>query len=105
MVLGVAYCPDFRKRWLDSLRGQPLTQEDRTCLELLAQGQATKEIARHLNLSREGTKNRIQVVLRKLDARNRTHAIALAYERGCLVRGTVDVGTDRNPKLPVPSEG
>jgi DNA-binding NarL/FixJ family response regulator len=53
-------------------------QEAAILLRLVAGGYSNKEIARHLHISMGTVKNHISDILRKLDARDRTHAVLKA---------------------------
>lgn len=53
-------------------------------LELVAIGQSNQKIARTLSISEGTVKKHLSNVLAKLDAENRTEAVALARRRGML---------------------
>ena len=55
-----------------------LTRQEAAILRLVAGGYSNKEVARHLNLSAGTVKNHVSEILRKLDARDRTHAVLKA---------------------------
>jgi DNA-binding NarL/FixJ family response regulator len=55
-----------------------LTAQEAAILRLVAGGYSNKEIARHLSISMGTVKNHISDILRKLDARDRTHAVLKA---------------------------
>lgn len=62
-----------------------ITKREVATLVLMAEGLTAEEIAERLgDVTLEGIKSRIQVIIRKLDARNRTHAVALAFRVGLL---------------------
>jgi two-component system, NarL family, response regulator LiaR len=61
-----------------------LTQRQRQILQLLADGESTTVAARELDLSEETVKTHIKTALSRLNARNRTHAVAIAL-RECLI--------------------
>ena len=65
--------------------GEPLTARERQVLELMAEGLANAAIASRLVLGVETVRTHVASVLRKLRARDRTHAVVLAYSQG-LVR-------------------
>jgi DNA-binding NarL/FixJ family response regulator len=55
-----------------------LTEQEAAILRLVAGGYSNKEVARHLGISTGTVKNHISDILRKLDARDRTHAVLKA---------------------------
>jgi NarL family two-component system response regulator LiaR len=61
-----------------------LTRRQREILQLLADGGSTVAAARELGLSEETVKTHTKNVLARLDAKNRTHAVAIAL-RECLI--------------------
>jgi DNA-binding NarL/FixJ family response regulator len=61
-----------------SLTTMSLTAQETAILRLVAGGYSNKEVARHLGISMGTVKNHISDILRKLDARDRTHAVLKA---------------------------
>ena len=61
-----------------------LTRRERDVLERLAEGRATEEVAELLHVSPHTVRSRIKTVLRKLGARNREHAVAIALTEGAI---------------------
>jgi DNA-binding NarL/FixJ family response regulator len=61
-----------------------LTAREREVLHLVAIGQANKQIANQLSVSERTIKFHVSSILAKLNARNRTEAIATARDRGLL---------------------
>jgi DNA-binding NarL/FixJ family response regulator len=55
-----------------------LTAQEAAVLRLVAGGYSNKEVARHLGIATGTVKNHVSDVLRKLDARDRTHAVIKA---------------------------
>jgi DNA-binding NarL/FixJ family response regulator len=53
-------------------------------LELVSEGFSNKEIGTRLFLAEDTIKTHIVAVRRKLDARNRAHAVSIGYKRGLL---------------------
>ena len=55
-----------------------LSAQEAAILRLVAGGYSNKEVARHLSISVGTVKNHVSDILRKLDARDRTHAVLKA---------------------------
>lgn len=62
--------------------GEPLTPREREVLALMAQGWSNAVIAEQLVLGVETVRTHVAAVLRKLSARDRTHAVVLALGQG-----------------------
>jgi DNA-binding CsgD family transcriptional regulator len=65
-------------------RSATLTPRERDVLERLAEGRATEEIAEQLHVSPHTVRSRVKTLLRKLGARNREHAVAIALTEGAI---------------------
>lgn len=63
---------------------EPLTQREQDVLRLLALGLTDQEVATQLHLTVATVKTHNHHILRKLDARNRTQAVAKARQFGLL---------------------
>ena len=63
---------------------EQLTEREISVLQLVAQGLSNKAIANTLFVSEETIKSRVRNILGKLGARDRTHAVMLAVQRGFL---------------------
>jgi len=63
------------------LKGRHLTERERQVLALMAGGHLNKEIAEMLKVKEMTIKNHVTHILRKLDAKNRTHAVAMTLQR------------------------
>jgi DNA-binding CsgD family transcriptional regulator len=61
-----------------------LTDRERAVLARLAEGRQTEEVAELLCVSPHTVRSRIKSVLRKLGARNREHAVAIALSEGAI---------------------
>jgi DNA-binding NarL/FixJ family response regulator len=61
-----------------------LTPREVDVLQLVAKGNANKEIAAQLSLTEETVKSHIRNILAKLDANDRTHAVAIGVKRGII---------------------
>jgi len=66
------------------LRTAGLTARERAVLTGLAEGKHTEEVAELLHVSPHTIRSRMKSVLRKLSARNRQHAIAIAVREGAI---------------------
>lgn len=64
--------------------GPTLTQRERQVLELVARGDANKEIARHLQISENTVKNHLRNILEKLHLQNRVQAVMYALREGLI---------------------
>jgi PAS domain S-box-containing protein len=67
-----------------------LTPREREVVGLAAQGLKSTEVAEALSVSRATVESHFRAAVRRLGARNRTHAIALALTRGEIVLPTAD---------------
>jgi DNA-binding NarL/FixJ family response regulator len=63
---------------------QALTSREVEVLRLVAKGNANKEIAAQLSLTEETVKTHIRNILGKLEANDRTHAVAIGIKRGII---------------------
>jgi len=61
---------------------RPLTRREEMVLSLMCQGCSNAEIATILSLHPETIKNYVGQVLRKLNAKNRTHAVVMTINKG-----------------------
>jgi DNA-binding NarL/FixJ family response regulator len=62
----------------------PLSNRELEVLKYVAEGNPNKRIAGTLNTSEQTIKNHITSIMRKLNANDRTHAVALALRQGWL---------------------
>jgi DNA-binding NarL/FixJ family response regulator len=62
-----------------------ITKRQREILQLLADGESTTVAARELGLSVETVKSHIKSTLTRLDARNRSHAVAIGLRESLIV--------------------
>lgn len=77
--------PDTLKKSAAEQRMSQLSQRERGVLLDIASGVNNNEIAAHLRVSESTVKTHIGHVLAKVGARDRVHAVILAYDAG-LVR-------------------
>jgi DNA-binding CsgD family transcriptional regulator len=69
---------------------QPLTPRELQVLKLSAYGLSNQDIGARLHLAIDTIKTHQRKLQSKLKARDRTHAVAIAYESGLLRLGTVN---------------
>lgn len=75
--------PLGRPAWVpDSI--QPLSRREFQVLQLIADGLENQAIAKILFVSVETVRTHVKSILRKLSARDRTHAVAVAFRSGVL---------------------
>ena len=60
----------------------PLSRRETQILGYIAEGNSNKQIARLLEISEQTIKNHVSSILRKLNANDRAHAVALALRNG-----------------------
>jgi len=60
----------------------PLTYRETQILNYIAEGNSNKQIAQILQISEQTIKNHVSSILRKLNANDRAHAVALAMRNG-----------------------
>ncbi|HEX2019954.1 MAG TPA: LuxR C-terminal-related transcriptional regulator [Aurantimonas sp.] len=71
-------------RFEENLRNNPLTGRERDCLKLAMLGKTSSEIGLILSLSEYTISQYLTAAQRKMNASNRTHAVALAAQLGYL---------------------
>ena len=64
----------------------PLTERERTILDLVASGHANKQIAGELGISERTVKNHMTNILAKLSARDRAHAVRIGIQNSWICR-------------------
>jgi DNA-binding NarL/FixJ family response regulator len=72
-----------------------LSPREREIMHLMAEGMTADAIGNQLSVSVETVRTHVRNVIRKLQARNRVHAIALALERGEIALGDNDDQRER----------
>ena len=68
----------------------PLSRREYQVLQLVAEGLENSAIAKLLFLSVETVRTHVKSILRKLSARDRTHAVTIAFRGGILIARTED---------------
>lgn len=76
----------------------PLTAQERRILQLLAEGKASPDIARQLDISPRTLRSHIHHVNQKLHARSRLEAVIRAIRRGLIEGPTSDDARQRVPR-------
>ncbi len=76
--------PQVAAELAQHLGQEPLTVRELQVLELIARGQANKQIGAGLGLSEDTVKGHMRSIMDKLGANNRTHAVTIGIERGFL---------------------
>jgi DNA-binding NarL/FixJ family response regulator len=74
--------PDVAARLAEDLGDDALTQREVEVLRLLAAGNRNRDISQMLLVSEETVKSHLKHISEKLRASNRTHALAIAIQRG-----------------------
>jgi DNA-binding NarL/FixJ family response regulator len=75
---------DIAKQLANHLADDNLSARELEVLRLVATGSSNKRIAAALSISEETAKGHVKSILNKLDARDRTHAVALGVTRGII---------------------
>jgi DNA-binding NarL/FixJ family response regulator len=65
----------------------PLSARQREVLALIASGHETVAISRELSISTETVRTHVKEILRRLEAHDRAHAVAIGYRTGLLGEG------------------
>lgn len=68
-------------------RVSPLTPREREVMQLMAEGRTAEAAGDELGVSAETVRTHVRNAVRKLQARNRVHAVALAVQRGEVAPG------------------
>jgi len=64
--------------------GGELSARELSVLTLISEGLSNLEIGERLMIAEETVKTHVRRILGKLDAKNRAHAVALAFRRGLI---------------------
>ena len=76
--------PEVAAQLAEHFSAEPLTDREVDVLRLVAKGNANKAIAGLLSLTEETVKSHIRNILSKLQANDRTHAVAIGVKRGII---------------------
>ena len=75
---------DYRRASTQEPAASSLTPTELKVLRLIATGKTAAEVGEELYVAEKTVKNHLANVYRKLDVRNRSHAVSEAYRRGLL---------------------
>lgn len=75
---------EVRQELAEHLPGDRLSNRESDVLSLVATGLSNKCVANRLGVSEETIKAHMKNILMKLDARDRTHAVAIGIKRGII---------------------
>lgn len=87
-----------------SRRQRPLSSRETEVLTLIAEGMSLSDIAQRLTISLATVRTHATNIYRKLGARNRSHAIALALRRGLIALGDDGRELDADPSSTAPEQ-
>ena len=79
--------PDVASRLVLLRQSEPpaaLTDREARILRMVAEGKTSREIARSVRLAERTVKHHLELICDKLGAENRSHAVALAIQRGLI---------------------
>jgi DNA-binding NarL/FixJ family response regulator len=76
--------PEVSFQVAEHMSDQALTPAEVVVLQLIAQGNANKQIADQLAITEDTVKGRVKSILAKLDANDRTHAAIIGVRRGII---------------------
>jgi DNA-binding NarL/FixJ family response regulator len=75
---------DVARQLANHMGDDQLSAREMDVLRLMAEGNSNRRIAQALTISEATTKSHVQSILGKLQARDRSHAVALALTRGII---------------------
>jgi DNA-binding NarL/FixJ family response regulator len=81
---GKKYLPPQLAVELAQYVGEVVTPREVSVLKLIAAGNRNRDIAEQLCISEDTVKGHIKHIMEKLEARDRTHAVAIALQRGII---------------------
>ena len=74
--------PEIAAQVAEHVADDFLTRREMDVLRSIAAGNANKEVAAQLAITEETVKHHVKNILAKLDAKDRTHAVAIGLKRG-----------------------
>ena len=74
--------PEIAQQMAQHFADDVLSVRELDVLQQVAQGRSNKIIASHLDISENTVKNHLKIILSKLNADDRTHAVTIALKRG-----------------------
>lgn len=85
LAAGKRYFPEpIASELFDAITQDTLTAREAQVLRSVAQGLGNGDIATQLLISQDTVKGHMRSIMEKLKARNRTHAVAIALQRGII---------------------
>jgi DNA-binding NarL/FixJ family response regulator len=85
LAAGKRYFPEpIASELLDAIAEDGLTPREIQVLERAAQGLGNRDIATQLAICEDTVKGHMRSIMTKLKARNRTHAVSIALQRGII---------------------
>jgi DNA-binding NarL/FixJ family response regulator len=91
---------EIATKMAERIRHPELTAREVGVLKLAASGLSNKQIAERLAVAESTVKHYIVVILAKLEAQDRTHAVSLAIERGIIHIDEVDLAASKRRPAP-----
>jgi DNA-binding NarL/FixJ family response regulator len=76
--------PEIARELVQHMGQAKLSEREIAVLRCAALGNANKRIAQELAIAEETVKAHMRSILAKLDARDRTHAVTIAFQRGII---------------------
>jgi DNA-binding NarL/FixJ family response regulator len=76
--------PEVAAELAEHATDEALSSREIAVLQLIAAGNANKEVAAQLSIAEDTVKSHVTNILAKLGANDRTHAVTLALKRGII---------------------
>jgi len=85
LAAGRRYIPtEITSQLIEYIDQECLTNREITILQATAFGHSNRDISSRLHITEETVKGHMKLIMRKLGARNRTHAVAIGIKRGII---------------------